>query len=70
LKATKLDWISTLRNQMRKVSRRGPAARASPHRPRSSNGYFDLLRDELAGSDDQRSDPQQRQRLRIASGSR
>ncbi|MGW5957088.1 hypothetical protein [Methylorubrum thiocyanatum] len=70
LKATKLDWIGTLRNQMRKVSRRGPAARAGPHRPRSSNGYFDLLRDELAGSDDQRSDPQHRQHLRLASGAR
>ncbi|MBB2965140.1 hypothetical protein FHU13_005563, partial [Methylobacterium sp. R2-1] len=38
-------------------------------RPRSSNGYFDLLRDELAGSDDQRSDPQ-RQHLHIAAGGR
>lgn len=70
LKATKLDWPATFRNRLREVARRRPAARASPNRPRSSNGYFDLLRDELAGPDDQRSDPQQRQHLRLASGAR
>lgn len=70
LKATKLDWIGTLRNRLREVARRRPSARASPSRPRSSNGYFDLLRDELAGLDDQHSDPQQRQHLRVASGAR
>lgn len=70
LKATKLDWPATFRNRLREIGRRRPAARASPHRSRSSNGYFDLLRDELAGSDDQRSDPQQRQHLRLAAGAR
>ncbi|CAO4134769.1 hypothetical protein OFEAOIEE_LOCUS2506 [Methylorubrum extorquens] len=69
-RARKLDWPRTLRNRLREIGRRRPAARASPNRPRSSNGYFDLLRDELAGSDDQRSDPQQRQHLRLASGAR
>ncbi|MBB2965266.1 hypothetical protein FHU13_005695, partial [Methylobacterium sp. R2-1] len=57
-RARKLDWPRTLRNRLREIGRRRPAARTGPHRPRSSNGYFDLLRDELAGSDDQRSDPQ------------
>lgn len=69
-RARKLDWPRTLRNRLREIGRRRPAARAGPNRPRSSNGYFDLLRDELAGSDDQRSDPQQRQHLRLASGAR
>lgn len=68
-RARKLDWSRTLRNRLREIGRRRPSARASPPRPRSSNGYFDLLRDELAGSDDQRSDPQ-RQHLRLAAGAR
>ncbi|MBA9071789.1 hypothetical protein FHR71_005575 [Methylobacterium sp. RAS18] len=68
-RAQKLDWPRTLRNRLREIGRRRPAARASPNRPRSSNGYFDLLRDELAGPDDQRSDPH-RQHLRLASGTR
>lgn len=47
-----------------------PPVTRGPHRPRSSNAYFDILRDEMEGSDDQRSDPQQRQHLRLASGAR
>ncbi|QDI81674.1 hypothetical protein E8E01_15080 [Methylorubrum populi] len=69
LKATKLDWLATLRNRLREVARRRPAARASPHRPRSSNGFYDILRDEPVSPDDQRSDPQ-RQHLRLAAGGR
>jgi len=69
-RARKLDWPRTLRNRLREMGRRRQGGRASPHRPRSSNGFYDLLRDELAGSDDQRSDPQQRQHLRLASGAR
>lgn len=68
-RARKLDWPRTLRNRLREVARRRPAARASPHRHRSSNGFYDILRDEPVSPDDQRSDPQ-RQHLRLAAGGR
>lgn len=68
-RARKLDWPRTLRNRLREMGRRRPAARASPHRPRSSNGFYDILRDEPVSPDDQRSDPQ-RQHLRLAAGGR
>ncbi|SOR26797.1 conserved protein of unknown function [Methylorubrum extorquens] len=68
-RARKLDWPRTLRNRLREIGRRRPAARASPGRPRSSNGYFDILRDEPARPDDPRSDTH-RQHLRLASGAR
>lgn len=69
VRGTKLDWPATLRNRLREIGRRRPSARASPGRPRSSNGFYDLIRDDLAGPDDQRSDPH-RQHLRIAAGGR
>lgn len=70
------DWDATHDGWMRReAGREGdqppprPSARASPSRPRSSNGFYDLIRDDLAGPDDQRSDPH-RQHLRIAAGGR
>lgn len=68
-KARKLDWPRTLRNRLREVGRRRPSARASPQRARSSNGYYDLLRDDFGAPDDQRADPP-RQHLRLAAGGR
>lgn len=79
LKATKLDWIGTLRNRLREVARqrartppRGPNGGASqmPPRRRSTNGFFDLIRDDdFGGSDDQHSGAH-RSHLRIAAGGR
>lgn len=70
------DWDATHDGWMRReASREGdqppprPSARAGPARPRSSNGFYDLIRDDLAGTDDQRSDPH-RQHLRLAAGGR
>ena len=70
------DWDATHDGWMRReASREGdqppprPSARAGPARPRSSNGFYDLIRDDLAGPDDQRSDPH-RQHLRLAAGGR
>lgn len=69
VRGTKLDWPATLRNRLREIGRRRPSARASPQKSRSSNGFYDLLRDDFGGPDDQRSDPH-RQHLRIAAGGR
>lgn len=68
-KARKLDWPRTLRNRLREVGRRRPAARAAPANRRSGNGYFDLLREELGSPDDRYAD-QDYQHLRLASGGR
>ncbi len=69
VRGTKLDWPATLRNRLREIGRRRPSARASPQKSRSSNGFYDLLREDFGGPDDQRSDPH-RQHLRIAAGGR
>lgn len=68
-KARKLDWPRTLRNRLREVGRRRPAARAAPANRRSGNGYFDLLREELGSPDDRYAD-QDYQHLRLAAGGR
>lgn len=75
LKATKLDWLGTLRNRLRDVVRRrqpprGPGGGGGqpPPRRRSSNGFFDLIRDDdIGGHDEQHSAPP-RQLLSIAGG--
>jgi hypothetical protein len=69
-KARKVDWPRTLRNRLREVIRRRPAARASPiAKPKFSNGFFASLDAEVSDSDDRYSD-QERPHLRLAAGGR
>lgn len=78
LKATKLDWIGTLRNRLREVARqrartppRGPGGGgAQSPRRRSSNGFFDLIRDDEFGGSDEQHSGAHRSHLRIAAGGR
>lgn len=77
LKATKLDWLGTLRNRLREVARRrhpprGPGGGGSqpPPKRRTSNGFFDLIREDDFGGRDEQHSASQRSHLRIAAGGR
>jgi hypothetical protein len=68
-KARKIDWPRTLRNRIRENLRRRPTARASPAKPKYSNGFFASL-DAEENDPDERYADQKRPHLRLAAGGR